>query len=69
MALLLTCGYRPEKGADLFEDGMKRYCKHSQLRYAGVLAERDWGYDSVFMNAEKERHAREFAKNLAGAGL
>ena len=42
MALLLTCGYRPEKGADLFEEGMKRYCKHSQLRYAGVLAERDW---------------------------
>jgi multimeric flavodoxin WrbA len=64
MALLMTCGYRPEKGSDLFEEGMKRYCKHSRLYYAGALAERDLGYDSVFMDAEKERHAREFAKNL-----
>lgn len=64
VALLLTCGYRPEKGADLFEEGMKRYCKHSQLNYAGTLAERDLGYESVFMDAEKERHAREFAQSL-----
>lgn len=28
-ALLITCGYEPEKGADLFEAGFKRYCKHS----------------------------------------
>ena len=29
VALLTTCGYKPEKGADLWETGMKRYCKHS----------------------------------------
>ncbi|MEI3305764.1 MAG: NAD(P)H-dependent oxidoreductase [Dysosmobacter sp.] len=29
MALLMTCGYRPEKGCDLFEEGMRRYCRHS----------------------------------------
>ncbi|SBV99944.1 hypothetical protein KL86DPRO_11696 [uncultured delta proteobacterium] len=32
-AIITTCGYRPEHGADLFEEGMKRYCKHSQLLY------------------------------------
>jgi multimeric flavodoxin WrbA len=66
MALLLTCGYRPERGADLFEEGMRRYCKHSQLHYAGALTERDLGYEFTFMDAEKELHSREFAKNLIG---
>ena len=33
-----------KKGADLWEEGMKRYCKHSQLVYAGMLVERDLGY-------------------------
>jgi multimeric flavodoxin WrbA len=65
VAILSTCGYKPEKGADLFEEGIKRYCKHSQLHYIGMLAERDLGYESVFMDAEKERHSREFAQSLA----
>lgn len=30
-----TCGYRPERGADLWEEGLRRYCKHSQLRWLG----------------------------------
>ena len=64
MAVLTTCGYRPEKGADLFEEGMKRYCKHSGLIYDGMLAERDLGYKTVFMDEEKELHAREFARFL-----
>lgn len=64
LALITTCGYRPEKGADLFEEGVKRYCKHSQLKYMGMLAERDLGYKSVFMDVEKDAHAREFAHRL-----
>jgi len=65
MALVVTCGYRPEKGgSDLFEEGMKRYCKHSQLEYLGMLAERDLGYKSVFMDEEKARHSRSFAREL-----
>lgn len=64
MALIVTCGYRPEKGADLFEVGMQRYCKHSKLNYLGMLCERDLGYDQTFMDAEKEAHARVFAQNL-----
>jgi len=58
---ITTCGYRPEKGADLWEDGLKRYCKHSGLIYLGQLAERHLGYKTVFMDAEKDARAREFA--------
>ncbi len=65
VALITTCGYRPEKGADLLESGIQRYCKHSQLKYEGMLVERHLGYDVVFMDEEKELHAREFARKLA----
>ena len=64
VALLETCGYRPEKGCDLFEEGMRRYCKHSQLRYLGSRAERHLGYDVPFMDSEKEARTRAFARNL-----
>ena len=64
VALLMTCGYRPEKGCDLFEEGMRRYCKHSRLRYLGSHAERHLGYDVPFMDGEKEDRTRAFAKEL-----
>jgi len=64
VALIVTCGYRPENGADLFELGIKRYCKHSQLTYAGMLCERDLGYNHSFMDSEKESHSRTFAENF-----
>ena len=67
VAIITTCGYRPEKGADLWEEGMKRYCRHSGLEYVGMLAERHLGYDTVFMDKEKSRHARDFADRLTGA--
>lgn len=62
VASITTCGYRPEKGADLWEDGLKRYCKHSRLTYLGQLVERHLGYDTEFMDSEKEARARDFAK-------
>ena len=64
LAIIATCGYRPEKGADLFEEGIRRYCKHSQLIYEGMLAERHLGYDTEFMNDEKRERAGLFAKIL-----
>ena len=64
LALLTTCGYRPEKGCDLFEEGMRRYCKHSGLRYLGSHAERHLGDGTVFMDEEKELRTREFAREL-----
>lgn len=65
MALITTCGYRPEQGADLFEEGMRRYCKHSSLVYDGMLSERDLGYKATFLDPEKVHHARAFAHALS----
>ncbi|MGI6078376.1 MAG: flavodoxin family protein [Fastidiosipilaceae bacterium] len=64
VALVATCGYPPEKGADLWEEGMKRYCKHSQLEYIGILTGRHLGYDRPFMDLEKEERARLFAATI-----
>ena len=63
-ALITTCGYRPEKGADAFETGMIRYFRHSRLTYLGMLCERDPGYGRVFMDSEKDHRARTFAQKL-----
>ena len=62
LALITTCGYRPEKGADLLEEGIRRYCKHSSLNYLGMLAERHLGYDTQFMDEEKALRAKAFAE-------
>lgn len=64
LALIATCGYPVEKGTDLWEAGMKRYCKHSQLVYLGMLAERHMGYDTVFMTPGKAERAAAFADSL-----
>lgn len=64
VALITTCGYPPQKGADLWEEGMKRYCKHSQLDYRGMLVERHMGYAHPFMDEEKANHAALFARKL-----
>ncbi|WP_312700871.1 flavodoxin family protein [Sedimentibacter sp.] len=61
LALITTCGYRPEKGSDLFQSGIERYCKHSQLEYMGMLSERDLGYNHTFMDSEREDNVRKFA--------
>lgn len=63
-ALISTCGYPIEKGADLLNEGIRRYCKHSKLNFLGMLAERHMGYTVPFMDEQKEQNAREFAKKL-----
>lgn len=63
LSLITTCGYGLAKGSDLWEEGIKRYCKHSQLQYAGMLAERDRGH-TTFMDDEKTQHAEQFAQEL-----
>lgn len=64
LAMVISCGYKPEKGADLFEEAMIRYCKHSRLNYKGMLAERHLGYHVDFMDEEKIQHAKDFAQKL-----
>lgn len=67
VAAVTTCGYRPERGADLWEEGLRRYCKHSQLRWLGMLSARHLGYGTVFMDEEKAAQARAFAAGLLAA--
>ena len=64
VAIITTCGYPPEKGADLWEQGVKRYCKHSQLIYRGMLCERHLGYDRPFMDERKIARTKKFAEEL-----
>lgn len=64
VAAVTTCGYRPERGADLWEEGLRRYCKHSQLRWLGMLSGRHLGYAAPFMDEEKSAQARAFAAGL-----
>ncbi len=68
LALITTCGYPPEKGADLLDEGIRRYCKHSQLRYEGMLCARHMGYGKPFMDEDKQKQAIAFADLLLGEG-
>lgn len=63
-AALVTCGYPPEKGAGLWEEGVKRWCRHGGLEYMGMFCRRDWGKREPFMNEEREQSARDFARAL-----
>ena len=64
MAAVVTCGYRPERGADLFLEGMRRWCRHTEMRWLGALTERHMGYGTGFMDGEKAAHAAEFASQV-----
>ena len=64
VAVFTTCGYKPEHGADIFAEGIQRYCRHSKLHYAGLFAERHLGYKTVFMDEGKAERARAFARQL-----
>lgn len=66
LALITTCGYPPEKGADLLEEGIRRYCRHSRLNYRGMLCARHMGYGVPFMDEEKQRQASLFVRKLIG---
>jgi hypothetical protein len=49
---------------DAEKQRIRRYCKHSQLHYLGMLAERHLGYKTVFMDEGKEERSRLFARRL-----
>ena len=63
-AIIATCGYKVEKGADIFQQGIKRLCRHSYLNYIGMLAIQDLGYNVEFMTPEIEEKARTFAGEI-----
>lgn len=64
LALITTCGYPPAHGSDLFEEGIKRYCKHSKMDYIGAISVRDTGYKSTFINEEKNKLIKDFAQQI-----
>ena len=66
MGSIVTCGYPPERGADLFLEALKRYCKHSKLKWLDMYSERHRNYKTPFMDNDKEKRAREFAKKISG---
>lgn len=69
MALISTCGYPPGKGADLWEEGMRRYCKHSKLEFLGMAVERQRNYGETFMDEEKTEKMKVFAQHCYEACL
>ena len=62
LAAIATCGYSPEKGADLWEEGLKRFCRHGGLEYIGIFCRRDRGGAEPFLNEEREQAVRDFAR-------
>ena len=61
---IATCGYPPEKGADVWEEGLKRVCRHSRLHYLGMFCRRDLGRNVPFLDKEKQNGVRDFARML-----
>ena len=64
LCALATCGYRVDKGTDLFDEGLARWCKHAQLRYLGLFAARHMGYHVPFLTEEIRQNTEKFAHNI-----
>lgn len=64
VASIITCGYPPERGADLWEEGLKRFCRHGGLEYMGMFCRRDRGRGEPFLNEEREQAVRDFAQAI-----
>lgn len=64
VASIATCGYPPERGADLWEEGLKRWCRHGKMEYMGMFCRRDPGRRTPFMNEEREHAVRDFARAI-----
>jgi multimeric flavodoxin WrbA len=64
-ALLTSCGYDPDRGgADLLDEVMRRWCKHSGTQYKGMYAFRDKGDPQAFSSAKAQAGARDFADEI-----
>lgn len=63
-ALLATCGYDTSYGADLLDEGIRRWCNHSELPYLGMYAVRDEDDLASFQTEKAIQGAREFAQHV-----
>lgn len=64
LAAIATCGYPPERGADLWEEGLKRLCRYGGLEYMGMFCRRDMGRGEPFLTEDRERAVRDFAQAI-----
>ena len=65
--LITTCGYDIEAGAGVYEEGLKRYSKHSRLNYIGKLAIQDVEGKAHFRSAESREKINEYAMSVIEA--
>jgi len=61
---IATCGYPVEKGADLWEEGLKRFCRHGNLEYMGMFCRRDRGRGEPFLTEDRAQAVRDFAQAI-----
>lgn len=64
VAIIATHGYDAEYGAGPFETGIKRLCKHSELKYMGMYSVRDVDNLASFQTEAAINGARVFARRL-----
>ena len=64
VATITTCGYKPNTGADLWEEGLRRWCDHAEMDYLGMFCRRDVGKKEDFTNPQVEFDVRDFAHAL-----
>ena len=64
VASIVTCGYPTEKGADLWEEGLRRWCRHGDMDYLGCFCVRDTATPGEFETEQVETDIRDFAHAL-----
>jgi len=65
IALIATCGYETENGADLLEEALQRLCRHSHLSFSGTLAVRNINGIVDFKTDETIAAAKDFAMKIS----
>lgn len=66
VAILATHGYDGAYATDLFEMGIQRLCKHSNLAYVGLYSVQDEDNLASFQTVEAIAGAKAFAKKVLG---
>ena len=64
IAVITTAGYRIEKATDLWDESLRRSCKHGGMRFLGLYGERHRSYTEPFMDEEKRGRTRAFAQHI-----
>lgn len=66
IGIITTCGYGLNDGAGVFEEGIKRYAKHSNLNYIGMIGMRDSSDRTVYQKGEAIEWASKMLDYIRG---